>query len=380
MIDLNEVRAELDSLPQGGSTVDPTAPSKGPGDKDPNEPAFTVRVVVTDTAGNRAEDRKMLFAYRDATLHQGYAKDLGTGGEASPRLFDLNGDNALDTVLADSSGELRVLNHDGQPLPTFNNGQPVRSRLYPNVHLGSESYNDVDPPREVLRTPAIGDIDGDLEPEIVDSAGEHVYAWEADGSTVAGFPVRIDPALSRPQDRNRNNHIKRGFSASPTLGDLNDDGDLEIVIPSLDQHVYAWDGSGNPLPGFPKKLQSSGIPGAEIITTAALGDVTGDGKIDIVTPTQEFDDNPSAPADPRRRRGGRLLQHPHEHPRERARRQRARVRARPQRQHPARLADRAERDRPRRAAVRRARAWTTSSRTSTATPSSRRSATSPAAT
>ena len=51
--------------------MDPTAPAKGPGDKDPNEPAFTVRVVVTDTAGNRAEDRKMLFAYRDATLHEG---------------------------------------------------------------------------------------------------------------------------------------------------------------------------------------------------------------------------------------------------------------------------------------------------------------------
>ena len=96
--------------------MDATAPAKGPGDKDPNEPAFTVRVVVTDTAGNRAEDRKMLFAYRDSTLHPGYSKDLGTGGEASPRLFDINGDNALDTVLADSSGELRVLNHNGTPL------------------------------------------------------------------------------------------------------------------------------------------------------------------------------------------------------------------------------------------------------------------------
>jgi Subtilase family/FG-GAP-like repeat len=298
VLDLTEVRAALDARAGGGATTDPTAPSKGPGDKDPNEPAFTVRVVVTDTAGNRAEDRKMLFAYRDNTLHQGYAKNLGTGGEASPRLFDLNGDNALDTVLADSSGELHVLNHDGTPLPTFNGGQPVRSRLYPNVHLGSESYDQVDPPREVLRTPAIGDIDGDMEPEIVDSGGEHVYAWEADGTSVAGFPVRIDPALSRPQDRTRNNHIKRGFSASPALGDLNEDGNPDIVIPSLDQHLYAWDGDGNPLPGFPKKLQSAGIPGAEIITTAALGDVSGDGKIDIVTPTQEFDDNPSAPETP----------------------------------------------------------------------------------
>ena len=54
-------------------------------------------------------------------------------------------------------------------------------------------YGAVDPPREVLRTPAIGDIDGDLEPEIVDSAGEHVYAWEADGSAVPGLPGAARP-------------------------------------------------------------------------------------------------------------------------------------------------------------------------------------------
>ena len=140
VIDLTAIRAALDALPTGGATVDPTAPAKGPGDKDPNEPAFTVRVVVTDTAGNRAEDRKVLFAYRDATLHQGWSKDLGTGGEASPRLFDIDGDNKLDTVLADSSGELRVLHADGTPLSSFNNGQPVRTRLYPNVHPGAQSY------------------------------------------------------------------------------------------------------------------------------------------------------------------------------------------------------------------------------------------------
>ena len=137
-----------------------------------------------------------------------------------------------------------------------------------------------------------------MEPEIVDSAGEHVYAWETDGSTVSGFPVRLDPSLSRPQDRTRNNHIKRGFTASPALGDLNEDGELEIVVPALDQHVYVWDGDGNPMPGFPKQLRDPAIPGAEILTTAALGDVNGDGKLDIVTPTQEFDDNPSAPQTP----------------------------------------------------------------------------------
>jgi hypothetical protein len=306
VLDLVQIRAALDARPNGGATVDPTAPAPGPGDKDPNEPAFTVRVVVTDTAGNHGEDRKVLFDYRDTTLHPGWAKDIGSGGEASPRMFDLNGDNKLDTIQADSSGELHVFSDNGTPLASFNGGQPVRTRLYPNVHLGAAAYGSVDPPREVLRTPAIGDIDGDLEPEIVDSAGEHVYAWNADGSTVPGFPVRLDPALSRPQDKTRQNHIKRGFTASPVLADLDDDGRLDIVIAGLDAHVYAWNGSGNALSGFPKLLRDGdpSVPGAEIITTPAVGDITGDGKPDIVSPTQEFDDNPSAPQTPGEGAGG----------------------------------------------------------------------------
>ena len=72
-IDLAAVRAALDARPGGGAANDPTAPAKGPGDADPNEPAFTVRVRATDAAGTRGEDRKVLFAYRDRTLAPGLA-------------------------------------------------------------------------------------------------------------------------------------------------------------------------------------------------------------------------------------------------------------------------------------------------------------------
>jgi uncharacterized repeat protein (TIGR01451 family) len=310
-INLATVRAALDTRvtpcpsgppATGGSTCDPTAPSKGPGDKDPNEPAFTVRVVVTDddgnvlTTDNRSEDRKMLFAYRDGT--ETYSKDIGTGGESSQRLFDLNGDNKLDTILGNSSGELSVTDENGNNVPWFNNGNPVRTQPYANVHPGAPSFSSVDPPREVLRTPAIGDIDGDLEPEIVDAAGEHVYAWNADGSVVPGFPVRLDPALSAVPLRTNSNHIKRGFTGSPVLGDLiaepsGQPRKLEIVETALDQHVYAWDGSGNTLSGFPKKLREPGstLDGAEIINTPALGDIDGDGKPEIVVSTNEVESN-----------------------------------------------------------------------------------------
>ncbi len=43
------------------------------------------------------------------------------------------------------------------------------------------------------------------------------------------------------------------------------------------------------------KLRDPSLPGAEIITAPAVGDITGDGRPELVTPTQEFDDNAQAP-------------------------------------------------------------------------------------
>ena len=298
-LDLGEVRRALDARSGGGAPADPTEPNRPPGDTNPNEPTFTVRVVVKDSRGERGEDRRALFAHRDGTLKEGWPqKEFGRGGEASQRLWDVDGDNALEVIQADSSGELRVLRADGSPAPTFNQGRPVTSRTYPNVHAAAPAFSRLEPPRESLRTPAIGDIDGDLTAEIVDTAGEHVYAWKLDGSPVAGFPVRLDPALSLPRDRTRDNHVKRGFFASPVLADLSGDAALEIVATALDQHVYAWDGRGRPLPGFPRKLKDGDLDGAEIITTPAVGDLAGDRRPELVTPTAELDDNAQAPGQP----------------------------------------------------------------------------------
>jgi hypothetical protein len=312
-IDLNEVRAALDARVAagacgnpgpvtGGSTPDPTAPQKGPGDTDPNEPAFTVRIVVTDTANNRAEDRKTLFAHRDTTEHPGWAKHIGTGGEASPRMYDLDGDNKLETILADSSGELSVYRHDGSLLPSFNGGAPVRTLPYANVHEGAPGIDDSRFPREVLRTPAIGDVNGDAEADIVVSAGEHVHAWDSDGAALDGFPVRLDPAHSAPSVRSKQNHVKRGFIASPTLTDLDGDGRLDIAVAGMDQHLYAWNGDADPLPGFPVKLKRPGetnaqVAGAESINTAAAGDITGDGKPELIVATNEVEGSPVVPED-----------------------------------------------------------------------------------
>ena len=113
--------------------------------------------------------------------------------------------------------------------------------------------------------PAFGDIDGDGQGEIVvtslfGTSQGNIYAWHKDGTLVTGFPV---------------NH---GYSArTPVLADLDGDGAMEIIVnkriyPLGEEWVYKGDGTvlwTAPLNHVPA-------------SSAAVGDITGDGVPEVV--------------------------------------------------------------------------------------------------
>ena len=284
-----------------GAAADGAWPADPYPNPDPERHAFQIRLTVREAANpaNIGRYRKTLFAYRDDGNLPGWPKPVGpgasaaghvtgSGGETAPRLYDVDGDNKLDVLLPTSSGELYALHSNGTPVQSFNGGNPVRTDRM-RLALTHPIDPSLPPPRESLRVPAIGDIDSDHEAEIVATAGEHLYVWNLDGSRSPGFPVGIDPSFSDPcnpgaphpcfdaADRQlrEDNHLKPGFLGSPALADLTGDRRLDIVAGALDQHLYAWNGSGNSLPGFPVKLSSAGADGAEIVTSPAIAELDG---------------------------------------------------------------------------------------------------------
>lgn len=279
---------------------------------------ITVRVRVLQRSadprrnGLRSEARRAVHIHTDPDLLPGFPKRLGASGEASLKTADLNGDGRREIIVADAGGLVHALRADGTELPGFPVSVPNIAALAatPAGHTTAPGWSQpaaANRPRPgygaaITATPAIGDITGDGKPEIVVATYDgHVVAIGADGKILPGFPVELERVAALVA-RDRRHVIDDGFFASPVLADLDHDGRLDIIAAGMDSQVYVWRGDGTSLPGWPFLLWDAERPdddrGEEprqrqrIMGTPAVGDVNGDGVLDIVVGTNEqYGDN-----------------------------------------------------------------------------------------
>ncbi len=143
----------------------------------------------------------------------------------------------------------------------------------------------------IIGAPAVGDINQDRQLEIViaNSAGK-VYVFDPVGNVLAGFPVSMDPEFSDPSLRSQEYMVEMAFYSSPALADLDGDEYLEIIISGGDQRLYVWRYDGSSLAGFPVRLYDASEEnpqGRRIFSSPAVGDIDGDGVPEIVVGSQE---------------------------------------------------------------------------------------------
>ncbi|HVN86191.1 MAG TPA: FG-GAP-like repeat-containing protein [Candidatus Binatia bacterium] len=327
-IDIAEIRA---LLPNGatGPALDAN------GAPDPDRFTFTVRVRVTDDTGRMAEDRRAFALHHDPDLLSAFPIQLGSDGVASPVTADLDGDGREEIIIGTSNGAVHAFRADGSEVagwPAFTD--PLE------LHLGAPGYAS-----GAVRTPvygavlgavAVGDLDRDGRLEVVatDLQGK-VYVWNRDGARRAGFPVSTLPEYSntrrserdlntpngRVPDRvnrhNGDNRVGRALAGGAALGNLDHspDGSLEIIAGAFDRHLYAWRYTGESVPGWPVLLKdpakvasvdpisneisltpdANAAIGTKIVVPPSLGDLNGDGQLDVVAAVnEEYLEEPNA--------------------------------------------------------------------------------------
>jgi hypothetical protein len=199
-----------------------------------------------------------------------YPVNGGIIGKSSPTLADVNGDGVSEILV----GTTGAYDHYAYLVVMEGNGSTLWSKRIWSEKTGAG----------ISSTPAVGDIDGaNGDVEIVVSIGGSVSYRNQDGGIVAYSHTGTELWRFETQDHDGNGYAD-GVYSSPTLCDLDGDGDMEIAFGGWDHRIYLLDHNGNSLwHDLPPGRNGPGYFTADTIwSTAACADLNKDGTKEII--------------------------------------------------------------------------------------------------
>lgn len=189
--------------------------------------------------------------------NSGQALDANTttaGNTTAVTYADVDGDNDMDMIAADFAQGNRVYTNDGLGNYT-NSGQ----------NLGTRNSTSV----------AAGDVDGDGDTDfVIGNHGEANTVWINQGGAQLGTAGDF---------ADNGQALGSAATTSVALGDVDGDGDLDLVAGNNGAGNTVWINQGGAQAGIQGNFSdSTQALGTAATTSVALGDVDGDGDLDLV--------------------------------------------------------------------------------------------------
>ena len=238
--------------------------------------AFVLRSVAASSAlavallglgAEPAHAKATLFAAQTGAANPLDGQDVGR--LSIPALGDLDGDGDLDLVAGELYGTFRYFKNTGSAANPAFTAQTGAANPLNGQDVGYGS------------APALGDLDGDGDLDLVAGGydGFFHYFENTGSATSPAFAERTGAA-------NPLNGADVGNHSAPVLGDLDGDGDLDFVAGEEYGTFRYFENTGSATtPAFVQRTGAANpLDGqdAGYLSTAALGDLDRDGDLDLV--------------------------------------------------------------------------------------------------